>query len=100
MTNPAAEAAVKYTALGFKCYPVHVDLVTGDDGKVRKIPRFRDGHWSPEPKDDGRPGARYPTDPDEIRAHWVGFDGVVIVCALSGIVAVDIDQAGEKDGWG
>lgn len=94
MTNQAAEAAVRYTQLGFKCYPVHVDLVTGDDGKVRKIPRFKDGHWSPEK------GAKYPTDPDEIRAHWAGFDGVVIVCALSGIVAVDIDQAGEKDGWG
>lgn len=94
MTNPAAEAAIRYTELGFKCYPVHVDLVTGADGKVRKIPRFKDGHWSPEN------GALYPTEPDEIRVHWTGFDGVVIVCALSDIVAVDIDQAGEKDGWG
>jgi hypothetical protein len=100
MTNPAAEAAIRYTGLGFKCYPVNVRLVTGKDGKVRKVPVFKDGHWSPEPREDGRPGAEYPTDPDEIRAHWDGFDGVVIVCALSRIVAVDIDQSDGKDGWG
>jgi hypothetical protein len=94
MTNSAAEAAIQYTELGFKAYPVHVDLVAGNDGKVRKIPRFKDGHWSPEK------GAEYPTDPDAIRAHWGDYDGVVIVCALSGIVAVDIDQSDEKDGWG
>lgn len=100
MANPAAEAAIRYTELGFKVYPVHVDLVTGDDGKVRKIPRFKGGHWSPEPREDGRPGADYPTEPDAIRAHWAGYDGVVIVCSLSGIVAVDIDQGDGKDGWG
>lgn len=100
MTNPAAEAAIAYTELGFKCYPVHVDLITGSDGKVRKIPRFKGGHWSPEPHEDGRPGAEYPTDPDAIRAHWSDYDGVVIPCKLSNIVAIDIDQGPGKDGWG
>lgn len=94
MTNPAADAAIRYTALGFKVYPVNVRLVEGKDGKVRKVPSFKDGHWSPEN------GAEYPTDPDAIRALWDGYGGVVIVCALSGIVAVDIDQSGDKDGVG
>lgn len=101
MKNPAAEAAIRYTQLGFKCYPVNVRLVTRPrDGKVIKVPTFKDGHWSPEPREDGRPGALYPTEPDEIRAHWEGFHGVVIPCKLSDIVAIDIDQSEDKDGWG
>lgn len=100
MTNPAAEAAIRYTELGFKVYPVNVRLVEGKDGKVRKMPSFKGGHWSPEPHDDGRPGAEYPTDPDAIRAHWEGFSGVALATGLSDVVAVDLDQSGEKDGVG
>ncbi|MGW3992197.1 bifunctional DNA primase/polymerase [Amycolatopsis sp. NPDC004772] len=91
MTNPAAEAAIKYTELGYKVYPVNVRLVT-EKGRTKKKPSFKDGAWSVES------GAKFPTDPDAIREHWEGYDGVVILCGPSGIVAIDVDQGDGKDG--
>ncbi|WP_037355462.1 AAA family ATPase [Amycolatopsis orientalis] len=85
--NPAAEAAVRYTALGYRVYPVNVSYV---DGKKR--PSFKGGAWDPAK------GAEYPTEPDEIRAHWEGFSGVAINTGLSGVVGIDIDQGNGKSG--
>lgn len=73
-----ARFAVALTGLGYACYPVSVRL----DERGKKKPAFAGSGWQ---------NGAYPTDPDAIRAHWDGFDGIALNTERSGLVVVDID---------
>src|SRR5690606_18740696 len=70
--------AAALTARGYRCYPVNVYL----DERGKKRPQFKGG---------GGQKGEYPTDSEEIKRHWDGFNGIAINTGLSGIVVVDVD---------
>lgn len=85
--------AVALTQRGYACYPVNVTL----NERGKKEPQFKttvvDGRVL------GWQEGDYPTDPAAIREHWKGFAGIAINTERSGVVLVDIDVSGGKDGF-
>lgn len=80
-----ADHAIALTQRGYSVYPVNVTL----DDRGKKLPDFKLPGWQQ---------GEYPTDPDEIRAHWQGYSGISINCERSGIVGVDVDVKAGVDG--
>ena len=83
--------AIALTRRGYYVYPVNVRLEFNErKQKNEKKPFFKSPGWQK---------GEYPTDPDAIREHWKGFDGIAINTERSGVVLVDIDLHGEKNGY-
>lgn len=80
-----ADHAIALTQRGYAVYPVNVSL----DERGKKRPQFKAPGWQQ---------GEYPTDPDSIREHWQGFQGIAINCELSGVVGVDVDFKDGVDG--
>lgn len=85
--------AIALTQRGYAVYPVNVYL----DERGKKKPKFKT-ESTPDGGYVGWEEGRYPTDPDEIREHWQGFQGIAINTEKSGVVGVDIDQKPDLDG--
>lgn len=73
------ETAQGYAALGYRCVPANIRL--DDEGnKIVETPQWRDRTFD-------QPG------------DWDGYTGIAINTGASGVVAVDIDTGGAKDGF-
>lgn len=83
---PANAETVRYArnliARGYKVIPVNVTV----DREGRKFPQFRNGTWHTI------------DDANDVPSAWDGFEGIAVNTELSGLVVVDVDVTGGKDG--
>lgn len=71
--------AQRYEAIGYVCLPVSVSLDAQGKKVISAPERWKQRAFTSE-------------------SDWLGYDGIAIDCARSGVVAVDIDVSGDKDG--
>lgn len=71
--------AQQYAAIGYVCLPVNVTLDTLGKKRIEAPSGWKERTFN-QPAD------------------WAGYSGIAVDCGRSGVVAVDIDVSGDKDG--